>query len=470
MRKNITFSTRLFLSVLLLVTVTFSLGGNLLLYASFSNARNRETENAVASYRLMQYTAAVVGLNAREVQISRVMSALRQMRLDEGTALRLRVDGDTAYCSDPDETSFVSMREGSATEEQLATVVFTGKDGKHYLQVTGVLPLQNLSVELDGVYLIESAYEALHTHQRLYREAFCVTMVLGALMALLLIRLLTKPLKNLSAASRRIAEGDLDFRADDSGGDEFASLAGDFNHMADELEAKIAELTDAMRRQEEFTGAFAHEMKTPMTSIIGYADILRSRALPEAEQRKCANYIFTESRRLEQLSVKLLDLLVLRRRDFPLTPVAIDQLIEETVRVFAPVMKQHHIVLKGTVEAGERPAEPDLLKTLILNLLDNARKAMPEGGEIRVRQTLTPEGFTITIADTGCGMAPEELERITEAFYRVDKSRSRAQGGVGLGLAIAKEIAELHGGTLRFESTPGRGTRVTLTTGEAHQT
>ena len=216
-----------------------------------------------------------------------------------------------------------------------------------------------------------------------------------------------------------------------------------------------------MRRQEEFTCAFAHEMKTPMTSIIGYADILRSRALSETEQRRCANYIFTEGRRLERLSVKLLDLLVLQRRDFPLAPVALDALIEETVRVFAPVMKQHHIVLKGTVESGERPAEPDLLKTLILNLLDNARKAMPEGGEIRLRQTLTP--------DTGCGMAPEELQRITEAFYRVDKSRSRAQGGVGLGLAIAKEIAELHGGVLSFESQPGRGTRVTLTVGEASE-
>ena len=131
----------------------------------------------------------------------------------------------------------------------------------------------------------------------------------------------------------------------------------------------------------------------------------------------------------------------------------------------APMLKKQKIAISGTGQAGTRLAEPDLLKTLVMNLIDNARKAMPDGGEITVRQTLTEHGFTISITDTGCGMAPEELSKITEAFYRVDKSRSRAQGGVGLGLAICQEIAALHGGILSFESKPGSGTSVTLNAG-----
>ncbi len=456
------FSTKLFLSILLLLAATFSLGGNLLMYASFSAARDRDTESAVASYQLVRYTAAAVGLNAGDVQITRVVSALRQIRLDEGAALRLRVDGGTAYCSAADEAQFQDLLGEYAAEDQLATEVFLD-GGQHYLQVTGLLPLQNVQVELDGIFPIENAYAALHAQQHIYRRIFCVTLVLGALMALALIRLLTKPLKNLSATSQRIAGGDLSCRAGVEGDDEFAQLAADFNHMADELEAKIDALTDAMRRQEEFTGAFAHEMKTPMTSIIGYADILRSRELSEADRRRAANYIFTESRRLEKLSVKLLDLLVLRRRDFPLAPCELSRLVEETVRGMAPVFARQHIVLKGTVQPGARMAEADLLKTLLLNILDNARKAMPDGGEIRVAQRLTPDGFTIAVTDNGCGMPKAELAKITEAFYRVDKSRSRAQGGVGLGLAICNEIAALHGGTLRFDSIPGKGTRVLLT-------
>ena len=463
-KPAINFRTRLFLSILLLVTVTFSVGGNLLLYASFSNDRNREMENALNSFRLMQYTAAAVGLNAQEVQISRVTNALRQMRLDADAALRLRVSGETVWCSVEDASCFSDLT-SEADDSHLFTWVRTRPDGRHALQVTGSLPLQNLAVELDGLYPIEAAYEALHVHQRIYRESFCLTLLLGGMLAFALSRLLTRPLSALSAASRRIADGELTYRADDSGGDEFAALAGDFNLMADELAAKIEALTDAMRRQEEFTGAFAHEMKTPMTSIIGYADILRSRNLSETERRKASNYIFTESKRLEQLSVKLLDLLVLRRRDFPLKSTDISRLTAEVVRGMAPMLKKQQIVISGSGEAGERLAEPDLLKTLVMNLIDNARKAMPDGGTIVVRQTLSERGFAIAVADTGCGMAPEELQKITEAFYRVDKSRSRAQGGVGLGLAICEEIAALHNGTLAFTSEQGKGTTVTLTAG-----
>ena len=215
-KLQISFRTRLFLSILLLVTITFSLGGNLLLYASFSNARSREVENAVNSFRLTQYTAAVAGLNSNDVQISKVTNALRQMRLSSGSALRLRVDGDAVYCSTQKEERFVDPAD-SADDTHLITTVLTDRQGTHVLQITGNLPLQNLSVELDGLYPIEPAYEALHTHQRLYREAFCITLLLGALLALLLSHFLTRPLNALSAASKRIADGALDYRADESG-------------------------------------------------------------------------------------------------------------------------------------------------------------------------------------------------------------------------------------------------------------
>lgn len=459
------FSRKLFLLILTLVAVTFTLGGNLLLYSSFSAARSRRSEDAMRSFRMIQYTASAVAVND---SVSRMVELLPTLQSENRAALRLTENGETLYRSGlpEEEERYFGTRSAPPDTTEVQRVIFKCGN-EHYLRLTSLLQQSGRTFVLQGVFSLEDAYAALHTQQDLYRLAYCVSLALGAVLAYALSRVLTKPLIALSTASRSIASGDLSFRADETGQDEFSLLARDFNRMTDQLQEKIDALTDAMQRQEAFTGAFAHEMKTPMTSIIGYADLLRSRALPEAEQRRCANYIFTESRRLEQLSIKLLDLLVLRRRDFPLTPTAIDRLVEETVRVFAPVMKQHHIVLKGTVESGERPAEPDLLKTLLLNLLDNARKAMPEGGEIRLRQTLTVNGFSIAVTDTGCGMAPEELQRITEAFYRVDKARSRAQGGVGLGLAISKEIAELHGGTLRFESTPGRGTRVTLITGEA---
>ena len=144
MSRHLKFSTRLFLSVLLLVTVTFTLGGNMLLYASFRSACDREAENALVSYRLMQFTAAAVGVNERDIQLSRVVNALSQMHLDPGTALRLRIGDSVAYSSSADEGVFHPV--GRETEEtELVEQVFVGEDGLHYLQITGALPLGNLS-------------------------------------------------------------------------------------------------------------------------------------------------------------------------------------------------------------------------------------------------------------------------------------------------------------------------------------
>ncbi len=237
-------------------------------------------------------------------------------------------------------------------------------------------------------------------------------------------------------------------------------LARDFNRMTDTIEDNMHQMADAMKRQEEFMGSFTHELKTPMTSIIGYADLMRSQALDEEEQQEAAEYIFSEGRRLESLSLKLLDLLVLKKKDFELRPTNLQTMIEGAVHTALPSMADKNISLKGRYDNGFCLMESDLVKSLIINLIDNAKKAIDDSGNILVVGRLTEEGCLITVADTGRGMKPEELSRITEAFYRVDKSRSRAQGGAGLGLALCQAIAELHHGQLIFESTPGKGTVV----------
>lgn len=150
----------------------------------------------------------------------------------------------------------------------------------------------------------------------------------------------------------------------------------------------------------------------------------------------------------------MLDLLDLKKRDFEFRPTNLQALIESAVRTTLPSMEGRQIRLKERSDEGLCLLEPDLTKSLIVNLIDNARKAIDNGGSILVTGRLTSEGCEITVTDTGRGMKKEELARITEAFYRVDKSRSRAQGGAGLGLALCQEIAQLHHGGLLFESTP----------------
>lgn len=210
-------------------------------------------------------------------------------------------------------------------------------------------------------------------------------------------------------------------------------------------------------------GAFAHELKTPMTAIIGYADLLRQDGLPENTRLMAADYIYSEGQRLEKLSFKLLDLLLLEKDEIVCREVNLAVFLEGVEKALTPVMEKKNIrlVCRGVREKVK--LEPDLVKSLLYNLVDNGAKAIDGPGEITVRGILIPGGCELQVTDNGRGMEESELSRITEAFYRVDKSRSRQQGGAGLGLALCRRIVELHGGHIHFSSIPGAGTRVTVT-------
>ncbi len=133
--------------------------------------------------------------------------------------------------------------------------------------------------------------------------------------------------------------------------------------------------------------------------------------------------------------------------------------IEDTVDL---LMKENNIQFITGIEPGELYIEPDLMKTVFLNLLDNARKAVGKNGKISLKGNVTETGYQFVIEDNGYGMATDELDKIKEAFYMVDQSRSRSAGGAGLGLALCDQIIKMHHGTLRFESAIGKGTQVTV--------
>ena len=241
-------------------------------------------------------------------------------------------------------------------------------------------------------------------------------------------------------------------------GDEIETLSASFDKMADAVQEKIADLEADVQKREDFVGAFTHELKTPMTSIIGYADILAAMQTDPDEQREAAAAIAHEGRRLESLSHKLLALLGLA--ECPLTPAAVP---------LAALWPRLHAACPGVnlrTPAAPAPTvrgDADLLLDLLCNLVQNAAKASKPGAPVVVLCTADADTATLTVADRGCGIPPDQLARVTEPFYMVDKSRARRQGGSGLGLALCQRIAAAHDGTLKIESEPGKGTRVSVT-------
>lgn len=229
---------------------------------------------------------------------------------------------------------------------------------------------------------------------------------------------------------------------------------------AEELEGEIKLLEEAADRREEFIASFAHELKTPLTAIIGYADMLRSREMSPKNRFTAAGYIFSEGKRLEALSLKLMEIIVSGKQGIERRKFDAPYFIREVAAVTVPSLASDGMTLDMRWEQGEVEIEPDLFKTLMVNLIDNARKASKKGQTVELYGKKEDGGYAFYVRDHGRGMKKEDLSRITEPFYMIDKSRSRAQNGAGLGLALCQRIAELHGTTLEYESEPGIGTTV----------
>ena len=285
-----------------------------------------------------------------------------------------------------------------------------------------------------------------------------VAVCIGAM--LLISYFVSRPVRLLTRATKLIEDGQYDVRADVKSLDEIGDLAISFNTMAEAIEQKVTALEGYAKQQKDFVANFSHELKTPMTSIIGYADMLRSAELDEEDAFMASNFIFSEGKRLEALSLKLMDLVVLDKNEFELTRGYARRVLGHVMAVVTPMLEQHGLTLVTNIEQYQILYEKDLLLTLITNLIDNARKASEPGKIIELSGRKQEGRYRITVTDHGIGIPEEELNRITEAFFMVDKSRSRAQHGAGLGLAIGNKIAQLHGSELHFESKVGEGTSV----------
>lgn len=458
------FRVKMALCMTCIISVLFGAGASVLLSISFDNSLALEKQNACNAYKMVLGSLKLVNAVKESPDFADIAYTLQSFsdgNVEAWDALRLRTQDEALYLDGkaPFETYSTQVLEGS-----LITCCIEDEEGRRYLQLSTSFSAGPMTMLLDAAYEITALYDAAHAQTRAYHQIFLVLVLIAALVSYMVSYFLSAPLSRLSRAARSIASGDFTYRPHIRSTDEIGTLAADFNRMAQALEENIGELEAAMQRQESFMASFAHELKTPMTSIIGYADFIRSQSLSPEELSDAANYIFSEGRRLESLSLKLLDLLVLKREKPQLCPSSPAALTRGLVRHLEPVYRAEGIRLQCRCEEGNCLLEPDLYKSLLVNLIDNARKALSDAktGNIYVLVRMLDDGCRIQVADNGRGIPPEALDHLTQAFYRVDKSRSRRAGGVGLGLALCSEIAQAHGGQITFESRLGNGTCVTV--------
>src|SRR5882724_953690 len=228
----------------------------------------------------------------------------------------------------------------------------------------------------------------------------------------------------------------------------------------------ITELRRLEQVRTEFVANVSHELRTPLTAIHGYLETLLAGALEERENaRRFLEIVFRHTERLGRLLNDLTDLsnIELGRVSLELAPTRLDEVVDAVLAIMSPRAKSGRVALRSHVppDLPTVLADRDRLVQIVINLVDNAIKYTPEGGHVTVKAEPLVEGqVAVDVVDTGIGIPPADLPRITERFYRVDKARSREPGGTGLGLAIVKHLVFAHNGLLRIESEPGRGTTV----------
>jgi len=267
-----------------------------------------------------------------------------------------------------------------------------------------------------------------------------------------------RPVAEMTAAAGAIGENSLDTRIERTGsGDELDRLAGVLNAMLDRVETHVEKLR-------QFTADASHELRSPLAALRGQAEVCLSKPRGSQELRDVLEASLEQFERLQHLTE---DLLLLSRADarqlqLDRESVSLDAAIQDVVDLYRPLAAEHLLDLEiGRLDEARVTGDAGRLRQLLCNLLDNAIKFSPEPGRIEVSLAASSDSADsarIQVKDQGVGIAPEDLPRVFDRFFRAD--RARRSGGVGLGLAISKWIAEAHGGRLEIESEPGRGTSV----------
>lgn len=365
----------------------------------------------------------------------------------------LVMDGSTLY-------SRVSIQPEAYLDVRSGQEFYAGKIAGRHILIVGSAIQRKAGAQLFQVYEVEDITDVyLSIRQMALRfillGVLCILSGLG-LMAFL-IRRSMKPLAQLQKAASQISEGLYDQRARGDTHDEVGDLARCFNQMAESVEHHVDELLETANRQRLFIGGVTHEFKTPLAAILLNVDTLQNTCLTEDEQMEALACIEAQGRWLERMVQKMLKLLTLRE-NITLEPIPVQELLERVQNATAGLLQSRGVTLTADCQMDSVCGDMDLLQSALVNLIDNASKASKPGQTVAVSAY---EG-RLEVRDWGAGIPVSAMAHITEPFYMADKSRSKAQGGVGLGLALVREIALAHGAVLEVESTLGAGTTMTL--------
>lgn len=298
-------------------------------------------------------------------------------------------------------------------------------------------------------------------------EAMIIGLAISVILSLLLAKTMVTPIQSLTRAAEKVASGDFSGKLESDSNDEIGVLTRTFNNMANQLEKNIDDLrkSEAMRR--EFVANVSHELRTPITNIRSYAETLQENTnLPPEKAQNFLGVIVSESDRMTKI---VQDLLTLSRFDagsyaFTFEKFSLEKSLNSVYSAMLMEAQRHSHQFTLDIKNPLPPIIGDKarIEQVLINMISNAIKYTHDGGRIAIQAGIRDELVWISVRDNGIGIPQEDVSKVFDRFYRVDKARSRESGGTGLGLSIAKEIVFRHNGNISLTSRQGKGTVITI--------
>ncbi|MCL2060259.1 MAG: HAMP domain-containing histidine kinase [Oscillospiraceae bacterium] len=456
---------KIFFGTLLIFIIAFDAGAFFLTSYSYDFIRQSEAETGIREQgvilssvisRITSTASIYPDAPSNQERLIAVMRPLADYYKSQGVLLAL-FDGDTEVYADIPYINSELLDIHNTRDMKIAEETINGSrhivvasrlsDYPHltFVYARDISQIDDFRVDVKRVFIIMN---------------ILVLAFLGASIYLLLKRL-TKPIAELKTVAVEIAGGEYKKRASTDRSDELGALADSFNRMADSVVEQMARLTKAAEDKQQFIDDLAHEIKTPLTSILGYSEYLQNAKSTEEDRIVAAGHLRQMALRLKNLSDKLLDIAFMRGENIAFRQVDVTALFSALSEIMRPILAPRNLNLIVLTDIAQINGDETLLLSMLQNLVENASRASNEGADIKVR-AYYDNCPVIEVSDNGCGMEQQEIEKITAPFYRVDKSRSRNFGGVGLGLSIVSQIAALHGAKIEIESHLGEGTTIKI--------
>jgi len=451
------------LITLIVITICVNIGFGGIVYFTYEQMLENEKNRCISEFEILrQGMSSDVAQMEQSIQLNHTYFERYIKAYDSYYDDNIHIIGivNNLVVGDIVSDCVLPKKNGLVVDEEQHTVIYVSQilDQKH--SEYRVMMRRDLT-EFD------SMWDVLYP---LYIGGGIILSLSISLVLAFVVRMMLKPLEKLESAAKLMQEENWSTRVEIRGNDEITRLGIQFNAMADSVEENINKLEQQSIQKQQLINNLAHEMNTPITSIRGFSEYMIMTEISREEKEECLGFISNESKRLKEISATLLQMAQLGENDNSSIKniFSMKNMCERLNNLYSKSFEDKKIEFNMHCEVEEMQGNEVLIESLLRNLITNAYRAIfdKEDGHIDVNITYESPSIKIEVSDNGCGIDETHLVQIFEPFYRVDKERSRENGGSGLGLAFCKKIVELHKGEIKVESKVDEGTIFTIIFGE----